>query len=450
MKLDEHAFFARDLSRDYPIADKGKGSWIWDESGNKYLDACAGANVSGIGHGVREIADAIRAQAETLAYAPPQHFLNRPTIELCEKILSLAPKQYTRVMLCSSCSEAIENAMKIARQYHVFKGDVSKYRMISRWQGFHGNTISADAVSGSMARRSICAPMLMDVTHIDHACCYRCASGKNYPECGITCAARLEQAIIYEGPENISAFLCETIVGAASPGVTPVPEYYPMIRKICDEHDVLWISDEIMSGAGRTGRFLAAEHWQALPDIAVLAKGLACGYVPLSAILITEKVFDVFRKSGRPYIGGHTFNAHPVTAAAGLAVLNYIETNGIIDEVEGKGETLGSGLKHIADSSGIVGDVRGKGLMWGLEFIADKNTRAPFAKERNVSLMIMFEAMKRSLLVYPVQGGCANGAEGDAILICPPLNISDNDIQFLLDILGETILSVESELEKNL
>ena len=447
MKLSEHSFFARDLIRDYPVAVKGEGSWIWDEKGGKYLDACAGANVSGIGHGVKEIADAMQAQAAELAYAPPQHFLNQPTVDLCEKIISLAPEQYTRVMLCSSGSEAIENAMKIARQYHVFKGDSSKYRMISRWQGFHGNTISADAVSGSKMRRSISAPMLMDVTHIDHACCYRCASGREYPECGIICAEKLRQAITYDGAENVSAFLCETIVGAAAPGVTPVPEYYPMIREICDENDVLWISDEIMSGTGRTGCLLAAEHWGVLPDIAVLAKGLSCGYAPLSAILITEKVFDVFRRTGQPYIGGHTYNAHPVTAAAGLAVLDYLEKNNIFSDVSRKGEILGEGLKNIMDTCSIMGDVRGKGLMWGLEFVMDKNTRQPFGKDKNVSPMIMLEAMKRSLLVYPVQGGCADGISGDAALVCPPLNITDDDIKFLLDSLNETLLYVESVLK---
>ncbi len=206
MRLEEHRYFARDLTRDYPIAVRGEGSWVWDESGKAYLDGCAGANVSSIGHGVKEIGEAMARQAAQLAYAPPQHFLNQPSVDYVERLIGLAPKGYSRVMLLSGGSEAMENAFKIARQFHYYSGNPSKYKIVSRWQGFHGNTLSADAVGGSASRRGISTPMLMDVPHIVPAGCYRCSFGMCYPDCGTLCAKDLDRVITQEGPEYISAF----------------------------------------------------------------------------------------------------------------------------------------------------------------------------------------------------------------------------------------------------
>ena len=447
MKLDGHHFFARDLTRDYPLAVRGEGVWVYDNSGKRYMDACAGANVSAIGHGVKEIGEAMSKQAAEIAYAPPQHFLNQPTLDLCDKLVARAPEAYKRVMLCSSGSEAIENALKIARQYHVYEGRASRFRLISRWQGFHGNTLAADAIGGTPSRRSISGPMLIDVTHIVPPNCYRCAFESNYPTCGILCARDLERVIIQEGPENISAFVCETVVGAAAGGVTPVPEYYPMIREICDKYNVVWIADEIMAGVGRAGTFLAIEHWKVQPDLVVLAKGLSSGYAPLSAILVSDKVFKAFGDSKLPYIGGHTYNAHPVTAAVGLAVLDYMDQRGVIEGVAEKGHRLGEGLRAIAERQALVGDVRGLGLMWGLEFVRDKGSRAPFAFRHNIAMRVVDNAMQKGLIVYPVRGGCADGERGDGVLICPPLTISYEEIGFLVRTLDESIAEVSEEVK---
>ncbi|MFC1676758.1 aspartate aminotransferase family protein [Planctomycetota bacterium] len=445
MKLKEHQFFVRDLEKDYPVAVKGKGCWLWDQDGKKYLDACAGANVSGIGHGVVEVAEAMARQARQIAYVPPAHFLNQPTLDLSEKLLALAPKGYTRVMLLSGGSEAMENAFKIARQYHVYNGEPSRYRIISRWQGFHGNTLAADAVSGKTNRRAIQMPMLMGVPHIVPACCYRCEFDAEYPGCGLLCAKDLERVIIQEGPEYISAFTAETIVGAAAAAVTPVAEYYPKIREICDRHNVLWIADEIMTGLGRTGKFAAIEHWDVKPDMIVLAKGLSSGYAPLAAILITEKVWEAFAKSKLPYIGGHTYNAHPVTATVGLAVLDYIEKYELMDQARQKEPILSAGLRRIADKIPIVGDVRGKGLMWGMEFVKDKQTKAPFDTSQKVFSRVIHKAMSKGLIIYPVNG-CADGEKGDGVLICPPLIINKAEIDFLLEKLEETLFEVSNEV----
>ncbi len=445
MRIHEHHLFARDLNRDYPLAVKGQGCWVWDEQGKKYLDACAGANVTAIGHGVTSVADAMAEQAKTIAYAPPQHFLNRPSVELAERLLEMAPPGYSRVMLLSGGSEAIENAVKIARQYHVYSGNESKYRVVSRWQGFHGNTLGADSISGKTDRRTIQTPMLMNVPHIVPACCYRCAYSMEYPKCGMLCAKDLERLVVQEGPQYVAAFVSETIVGAAGAAVTPVPEYYPMIRKVCDEHNILWIADEIMCGMGRTGTFAAIEHWNVLPDMLVLAKGLSSGYAPLAAILLRDNVFQAFGDSKLPFIGGHTYNCHPVTAAVGLSAIDYLEKNRLMDDVPQKGKLLSDGLVAIAERSPLVGNVRGKGLMWGVEIVADKQTKRPFALERHAAFRISMLAMQNGLLVYPV-AGCADGRQGDGLLICPPLVISNEEIKVFLELLEKTLADFAAEL----
>jgi len=445
MKCDEHHLFPRELTFDYPIAVRGKGVWVSDEKGKKYLDGCSGANVTGIGHGVEEVAAVMSRQAKEIAYPPPQHFLNNPAVELAEKLIELTPECYTRVMLCSGGSEAVENALKIARQFHVYGGRESRYRVVSRWQGFHGNTLTADAVSGKTGRRKISTPMLMHVPHIVQADCYRCAFGLKYPDCGMLCARDLERIVIQEGPEYISTFICETIVGAAAGGVTPVSDYYPLIREICDTYNIVWIADEVMAGAGRTGTFLAIEQWGVYPDLVVLAKGLSSGYAPLAAILVKEEVWEVFEKTGSPYIGGHTYNAHPVTAAVGCAVLDYMKRNRLMEAVPVKGERLEKGLRSLMDRIRLIGDVRGRGLMWGLEFVRDRSTGMPFDSGMGVAMRVVRRAQEKGLIVYPVTG-CADGERGDGILICPPLIINEEEIEYLLQRLEETLFEISEEI----
>lgn len=445
MKLNEHHFFTRDMEIDFPVAIRGKGSWIWDEEGRKYLDGCAGANVTGIGHGIAEIGEAMAKQTKEIAYVPPRHFLNRPSIELARRLIELAPEGFNRVLLLSGGSEAMESAFRISRQYHVLKGDESKYKIISRWQGFHGNTLGTDAVGGHTGRRKIYTPMFISFPHIIPACCYRCAFEKTYPDCRILCARDLKRAILQEGPEYISAFSSETIVGAAAAAVVPVEEYYPMIRKICDEYDMLWIADEIMAGVGRTGTFTAIEQWGVSPDLIVLAKGISSGYAPLAAILISDKVFKVFYDKKAAYVGGHTYNAHAVTSSVGLAVLDYIERNNIFEIVKEKGEILGDKLKLIYEKNPIVGDVRGRGLFWGLELVEDRYLKKPFDPSICVSEKVVQVAMDKGLTIYPVVG-CADGERGNGVLICPPLVITDNEIDFLYEKLDETLSEVSNML----
>jgi adenosylmethionine-8-amino-7-oxononanoate aminotransferase len=441
MKLSEHHLFPRDLDRDYPLIERGEGVWLWDEEGKKYLDGCSGANVTGIGHGVGEVAQAIAEQAGQVAYIPPQHFLHRKVLELSEMLIQMAPDGYSRVMLLSGGSEAVENAFKLARQFHVLDGNPSKYRIVSRWRGFHGNTLAADAASGHTTRRSLYTPMLMNVPHIAPAYCYRCPFNSRYPGCGILCAKDLETTLLQEGPEYVAAFVAETIVGAAAAALTPVPEYYGIIREICDRYNVLWIADEVMTGVCRTGTFLAVEGWGVLPDLVVLAKGLSSGYLPLAAILIHDRVFRAFKKQSTPYIGGHTYNAHPVTASAGIAVLDYIQKNRVMEAVVERGPMLQKGLEAIAAHQPFIGDIRGRGLMWGLEFVQDKERKIPFNPELKFSKQVMLHAMKKGLLLYPVEG-LVDGKRGDGALVCPPLTIDRDEIEMLLGMLDETLTEI--------
>jgi len=445
MRLHEHHLFPRDLERDFPLAVKGEGVWLWDSDGNRYLDGCSGANVTGIGHGVREIADALAEQAAQIAYVPPQHFLHKKVLQFSDMLIDMAPKGYSRVMLLSGGSEAMENAFKIARQFHVLSGAASKYRIVSRWRGFHGNTLAADAAGGHTLRRSIYMPMLMPVPHIVPSYCYRCPFDKSYPGCSIDCACDLEKTIVQEDPASISAFCAETMVGAAAAALTPVPEYYKLIREICDRYNVLWIADEVMTGVGRTGTFLAIEGWNALPDLVVLAKGLSSGYQPLAAILIHDRVFRVFEEHRAAFIGGHTYNAHPVTASAGIAVLNYIQKHGLMEGVAQKGSLLEKGLRNLAENEPMIGDIRGRGLMWGMEFVKDHSTREPFDPHQSLAKTVMLRAMERGLIIYPVVG-LADGQRGDGALICPPLVINEDEIDTLLHMLAETLVQVRMEM----
>ncbi len=445
MRLHEHHLFPRDLERDFPLAVKGEGVWLWDSDGNRYLDGCSGANVTGIGHGVREIADALAEQAAQIAYVPPQHFLHKKVLQFSDMLIDMAPKGYSRVMLLSGGSEAMENAFKIARQFHVLSGAASKYRIVSRWRGFHGNTLAADAAGGHTLRRSIYMPMLMPVPHIVPSYCYRCPFDKSYPGCSIDCACDLEKTIVQEDPASISAFCAETMVGAAAAVLTPVPEYYKLIREICDRYNVLWIADEVMTGVGRTGTFLAIEGWNAIPDLVVLAKGLSSGYQPLAAILIHDRVFRVFEEHRAAFIGGHTYNAHPVTASAGIAVLNYIQKHGLMEGVAQKGSLLEKGLRNLAENEPMIGDIRGRGLMWGMEFVKDHSTREPFDPHQSLAKTVMLRAMERGLIIYPVVG-LADGQRGDGALICPPLVINEDEIDTLLHMLAETLVQVRMEM----
>jgi len=342
-------------------------------------------------------------------------------------------------------TDATDDAVRLARQYWVERGRPSKYQIIGRWQGFHGNTISVAGFSGILSRRRIFQPMYVDSPHIPPAFCYRCPFEKTYPECNLLCARALETAIRQQGPENVAAFIAEPVVGAAL-GVAPAPPgYFQQIREICDRYDVLFIADEVMTGWGRTGRLWGIDHWDTTPDIVATAKGMTAGYTPLSAIIARDSIWKVLQDKHSPFKAGHTLNANAVSCAGALAVIRYLHEHDLVENSRLRGEQALAGLRQLMSRHPIVGDVRGLGLMFGLEYVRRRSTREPFAPDRGVSARIERAALKHGLVTYPCTGSI-DGTLGDMTLMAPPLTISPAEVDQLLGLLDRAIADVEQEL----
>ena len=435
--------FRRHPGRPLPVVVRGEGVFLYDENGKRYLDGSGGALVAGIGHGVREIADAVARQMAQVSYAHGTQFSVRAQQDLAPRLAELAPADLDRVYLVSGGSEATESALKLSRQYQIAAGRPTKHLVVSRWLSFHGNTLGALSTSGHAYRRRPYQPLLIDFPHIPPAYCYRCPFGLSYPDCGIRCARALEDTIKQVGPEHVAAFIAEPIVGAAAGAVVPPPEYFPIIREICDRYEVLFIADEVMSGLGRTGRNFAIDHWQVVPDLITTGKGIGGGYAPLGALIVRESIFQVVADSPSGFVHGHTYGGHPPSAAAGAAVLRYLTDHDLVDAAARKGEYLIERLQPLADRP-TVGDIRGKGLMIGIEFVRDKATKAPFDRSAGFAEALGRAAFERGLIVYPGSGQ-ADGVDGDHVLIGPPLTISRDEIDLLVSLLTESIAQVEEQ-----
>jgi adenosylmethionine-8-amino-7-oxononanoate aminotransferase len=434
----DFALIFRDFEKTYPVIERGEGVYLYDENGKKYIDASSGsAAVSSIGHGVEEVAQAIEAEIRKFAYCPCHCFANRPSMELAERLATLAPEGLTKVWLVSDGSEATEAAVKLARQFQVLRGHRSKSLIISRWQSYHGATLGALSWSGVTARRSIYHPILKDTPHIAPAYCYRCDFDKTYPECGIRCAKVLEKTIQRVGAENVAAFIAEPVVGAALGAVPPPDEYFPIIRAICDKYEVVFIADEVMTGFGRTGEMFGIDHWNVVPDMIACAKGISGGYVPLGAVLVHEKILEEMKRHTSNIVTGHTYSAHHVIAASALASIKYILDNDLVQRTNENGPYMLEQMKNRLEHS-IVGDVRGKGLFMGIEFVKDKATKKPFDSNEKIAGRIGAEALRRGLIVYPGSGS-VDGTSGDHILIAPPLIISRSEIDQIALLLDQTI-----------
>jgi adenosylmethionine-8-amino-7-oxononanoate aminotransferase len=329
-------------------------------------------------------------------------------------------------MFVSGGSEANEAAIKLARQYHVLRGNPDKHVVISRNRSYHGMTLGALTVSGYEARRRYFTPLLLWKPQMVEYNCYRCPLGLTYPQCDIACADDLERAVLEVGPERVSAFIAEPIVAAAAPGLTPVPGYFERVREICDRYDLLFIADEIVTGFGKTGRWFGIEHWEVVPDIITCAKGLSGGYVPLGAVLVSDHVAGAFEESGVPFVHGHTYMEHPVTCATGMAVLRIIQREGLVENAARQGEYLFAHLHNLAAEYPFIGDVRGRGLLAGVELVADRETKRPFDPALGVTQRLLAAARARGLMLYPGNGG--DGIVGDQFLVSPPLIVTRDDI----------------------
>jgi adenosylmethionine-8-amino-7-oxononanoate aminotransferase len=446
-KPGSHVLYGN-FAKQYPTFVRGKGCYVFDASGKQYLDAIGGVGAVNIGHGVEEVVRAIAEQSQALAFTYGGVADNRPRQKLAEKLQRWAPPEMmdTRVFFCSGGAEANEAALKFAYQYHCERGQPTRRKVIGRWQSYHGNTLATLSLSGRTSWRRMYSPLLLDFPHIPPPYCFRCPWGKKYPGCDLPCATELRRTIQQEGPENISAFIVEPIIGTSMSAVVPPPEYYPLIRQICDEFDILLIADEVLSGVGRTGKKWGINHWDAAPDILTSSKGISGGYAPLGAAILSERVWTAISNGSNRVMHSYTYGGNPMCCAAGVAVLDYIERFDLISRAGVMGERLLRMLREQLGNHPFVGDVRGRGLFIGLEIVSDKQTRNPFPAEWNVSTRIEEAALKRGLLVLGGVEGLVDGASGDHVELLPPYIIEESALAFIVTILAESIAEATSHL----
>lgn len=439
------AILRRSFRKAYPSAVRGEGVYLCDADGKRYLDLSGSAAVNFIGHGVEEISAAMAAQAAQLEFAHTSQFTTPIAEEYAGELLAFAGPAFRdgAVFFTSGGSEAIETALKLARQYQVEVGERDRYQVISRQQSYHGATLGALSVSGNRKRREIYLPMVEEFAHVSAPYCYRCAfdCSDGCYNCGQQYAAELEHTI-QESNGHAAAFIFEPVSGATLGAVLPPMGYLQSIAEICRKHGVLLIADEVMTGMGRTGRNFAAEHWQVAPDIMVAAKGLSSGYAPLGAVIASKKIIEAIADGSGALLHGFTYNAHPISLAAGRAVFQYLQKQRLVQAADDRqpgtpARELRKALDSLLDLS-TVGDVRGIGLLLGVEFIADKKSKEPFDPKKNFAGLVGEAALKRGLLVYPMQGS-VDGLAGDHLLIAPPAILTAEQIAWSIDQLRDAI-----------
>jgi adenosylmethionine-8-amino-7-oxononanoate aminotransferase len=432
-----HVFY-RSMSREHPLISWGDGAYLFDDAGKKYLDASGGALVATIGHGVDSVARAMAQQAEKAGYIHGSVFTSQAIEDFTEELAKVTPLPNVRFYPLSSGSEAIEGAMKLARQVQVERGEEQRHLIISRWQSYHGASLGALAVTGKEKMRKLYKPMFKDMPHIQPPYCYRCPFGKQYPQCGIQCALVLEDEIKKQGAENVAAFLAEPISGATLGGVVPPKEYWPIIQEICNKYGLLLIADEVMSGMGRTGKWFAVEHFDIEADIMTIGKGAAGGYFPLGIIAARGELVDLIAKGKGDFNHGGTYSHHAIGAAAGLATIKYIQSHKLIEAVKTRGKYLEKALWTRLGELDYVGDIRGMGLMWGVELVKDRKTKAWFDPSLHFAQKLADDAMARGLMIYP-GSGTVDFTAGDHFMIGPPFVITEKQIDEMLDVLVELL-----------
>lgn len=445
-KNEKSNVFHRRLNYDYPLITHGKGIYLYDKAGKKYIDGSGGPAVVNIGHGVKDIAEAAKKLASRFSYLYGSQFSTEDMEDYAKELCSIAPRDLKKVFFVSGGSEAVETAIKLARQYHYDLGHKEKYKVISRRPAYHGNTVFSLSLSSKENMKKIHEPLLFKFPTVPAPFCYRCPFDKIYPDCKLQCAWHLEKVIKKAGPQTVSAFIAETIIGSTAPVVIPPPEYFPIVRKICNKYNILLILDEIMVGFGRTGKWFAFQHWNPVPDIVVVGKGISGGLVPLAAVFCKEKIIKTLQKDNGNFTHGFTFTNNPFTTGIGREVLKYIKKHNLIKQSEIKGKYLLSRLKSLKKLE-IVGDVRGIGLLVGVEFVENKNTRKPFSRKKQVGEKIVQTALEKGLSIL-FGLSFTKDSKGDAVVISPPFIITKKEIDKIVRILKQSILEVQDSLKK--
>jgi adenosylmethionine-8-amino-7-oxononanoate aminotransferase len=429
----------RQTDHSYPVAAEARGAIIRDSSGKEFVDASSGAAVSCLGHGHPEVLAAMREQLDRLAYAHTSFFTTGVAEELADELIARAPEGMGHVFFVSGGSEAIEAALKLARQYFIEIGQAQRQYVISRRQSYHGITLGALAVGGRDRQRKQFAPLLFETHHVSPVFEYRERRSDETREAyGERLAEELDGKIEELGSENVMAFVAETVVGATLGAVPAVPRYFRRVREVCDRHGVLLILDEVMCGMGRTGTLHACEQEGIAPDLMAIAKGLGGGYAPIGALLMQERIFDAVAEGSGAFQHSHTYMGHPLACAAALAVQRVIHRDGLLANVRAQGGALARRLKERFGNHPFVGDVRGRGLFQGVELVADRGSKEPFAPEHKLHARVKAEAMARCLMVYPM-GGTVDGVRGDHVLLAPPFIIDESIVDTIVERLGDAI-----------
>jgi adenosylmethionine-8-amino-7-oxononanoate aminotransferase len=420
-----HVFY-RKLGHEYPKIVRGEGCWLIDEHGKRYLDAVGGAYVANLGHSNPEIAEAIAQQARQFGYLSGTMFTHGPVEELAAEIAETLPGDLSKLYFLCSGSEAVEAALKLARQYWIERGRPSKNRIIALTPGYHGSTLLALSASAREAYKAMFRPWLVDVHRIPASYPYRCECGGKNATCPVCSGAVLEEAITRLGAEHVAAFIAEPVGGSSTGGSTPRPEYFKRVREICDRHDVLLIADEVLVGVGRTGTWWAMEPYGVAPDIMTLGKGISGGYAALSAIAAPQRIVDVVAKGSGAFMHAQTFSHHPVACAAGVATMRYLKDHKLVERCARMGRVLHERLAPLAQLP-HVGDVRGRGLLAGIEFVEDKATRAPLPRAARIAETFADAALDAGLTVWP-NVGHADGTSGDLAMVAPPFIVTEQEI----------------------
>ena len=431
--------FHRNPREAYPVAARGDGAYLIDRDGKRYLDASGGAAVSCLGHSDAEVVRAIQEQLARLPFAHTSFFTNEPMEALADALIAHAPAPLEKVYFVSGGSEAIEAALKLARQYFVEKGEPQRRYLIGRRQSYHGNTLGALAVGGNAWRRKQFEPLLVEATHVSPCYAYR---GKQAGEMdaayGERLAAELEAEIRRLGGDKVIAFVAETVAGATLGAVPPVAGYFKRVREVCDRHGVLLILDEVMCGMGRCGALYAFEHEGIAPDLVTVAKGLGAGYQPIGATLVAKHIYETIVSGSGFFQHGHTYLGHAAACAGALAVQHRLHDDGLLARVNPLGSLLEKKLRAAFGNHPQVGDIRGRGLLWGVELVADRASKAPFDSKLRVHARVKKEALKAGLMCYPM-GGTLDGARGDHVLLAPPFIVEEAQLDELVSKLGAAL-----------
>jgi adenosylmethionine-8-amino-7-oxononanoate aminotransferase len=442
---DSHVLY-RKLTRPYPRIVRGDGCYLYDDQGRRYLDACGGAYVTNVGHGVSEIADALACQARTLAYVSGTTFTHDAAEELAGEIARLSPGDLELVYPLASGSEAVEAGLKLARQYWVESGRAAKHKILAFAPSYHGNTLLALSASSREQYRTLYREWLVGVVRVPGPYPYRCDCGGRAPFCPACSGEAIERAILREGADTIAALIAEPVGGSSSGASVPAPDYWRTVRAICDRHQVLLVADEVLTGAGRTGTWSALEPYDVTPDLMILGKGISGGYVPLSAVVAPRRIVDVLAKGSGSFLHAQTFSHHATLCAAGLATLTYLRKHRLIERCADIGRVLHQRLQALRRIP-CVGDVRGRGLLAGIELVSDPATRQPFPRARQVADAFAAAALDLGLVVWPNAGHLEDGT-GDLIMLAPPFVITEEQIGDMLSVLEQVAERIASQFER--